>query len=52
MRSAGSPNCIAIRYVFFGALERAKYGPEAQGRLDQLLTVAYSRGGTTIYLVE
>jgi len=41
-----------IRYVFFGALERAKYGPETQGRLDTLVTVAYSRGGTTIYLVD
>lgn len=41
-----------IRYVFFGTLERAKYGPEAQERLDRLLPVAYSRGGTTIYLVE
>ena len=41
-----------IRYVFFGTLERAKYGPEAQDRLDRLLPVAYSRGGTTIYLVE
>jgi len=41
-----------IRYVFYGTLERAKYGPEAQERLDRLLPVAYSRGGTTIYLVE
>jgi uncharacterized membrane protein len=41
-----------VRYVFFGTLERAKYGPEAQSRLDRLLPVAYSRGGTTIYLVE
>jgi uncharacterized membrane protein len=39
-----------IRYVFFGTLERAKYGPDAQARLDRLLPVAYSRGGTTIYL--
>ena len=38
-----------IRYVFFGTLERAKYGQEAQSRLDRLLPVAYSRGGTTIY---
>lgn len=41
-----------VKYVFFGALERAKYGAEAQDRLDRLLPVAYSRGGTTIYLVE
>jgi YYY domain-containing protein len=41
-----------VRYVFFGALERAKYGAEAQNRLDRLLPVAYSRFGTTIYLVE
>jgi YYY domain-containing protein len=38
-----------IRYVFFGNLEREKYGAGAQGRLDRLLPVAYSRGGTTIY---
>jgi uncharacterized membrane protein len=41
-----------VRYVFFGSLERAKYGPDVQGRLDGLLPVAYSRAGTTIYLVE
>jgi YYY domain-containing protein len=41
-----------VRYVFFGDLERAKYGPEAQARLDRLLTAVYSRGGTTIYTVE
>jgi uncharacterized membrane protein len=41
-----------VRYVFFGTLERAKYGAEAQNRLDRLLAVAYSRAGTTIYLVE
>jgi YYY domain-containing protein len=41
-----------VRYVFFGSLERAKYGPDAQHRLDRLLPVAYSRAGTTIYLVE
>jgi YYY domain-containing protein len=41
-----------VRYVFFGSLERAKYGPEAQSRLDRLLPVAYSRAGTTIYIVE
>jgi YYY domain-containing protein len=41
-----------VRYVFFGTLERAKYGPDAQTRLDSLLPVAYSRAGTTIYLVE
>jgi YYY domain-containing protein len=41
-----------VGYVFFGNLERAKYGPEAQSRLDKLLPVAYSRGGTTIYRVE
>ena len=41
-----------VRYVFFGSLERAKYGPDAQNRLDGLLPVAYSRAGTTIYLVE
>jgi uncharacterized membrane protein len=40
-----------VRYVFFGTLERAKYGPDAQGRLDRLLPVAYSRSGTTIYRV-
>jgi YYY domain-containing protein len=40
-----------VRYVFFGTLERAKYGPEAQGRLDRLLPVVYSRSGTTIYMV-
>lgn len=36
-------------YVFFGSLERTKYGAESQSRLDTLLPVAYSRGGTTIY---
>ncbi|MCC7370420.1 MAG: hypothetical protein IT306_18495 [Chloroflexi bacterium] len=41
-----------VRYVFFGDLERAKYGGEAQARLDRLLTAAYSRGGTTVYVVE
>jgi uncharacterized membrane protein len=41
-----------VKYVFFGSLERAKYGPETQGRLDRLLTTAYSRGGTTVYSVE
>jgi YYY domain-containing protein len=41
-----------VRYVFFGTLERAKYGPDAQGRLDRLLPVAFSRSGTTVYLVE
>jgi YYY domain-containing protein len=41
-----------VRYVFFGTLERANYGAEAQTRLDRLLPVAYSRSGTTIYLVE
>jgi uncharacterized membrane protein len=40
-----------VRYVFFGSLERAKYGPDAQARLDRLLPVAYSRSGTTIYVV-
>jgi hypothetical protein len=38
--------------VFFGSLERAKYGGEAQVRLDRLLTAVYSRSGTTIYMVE
>jgi YYY domain-containing protein len=41
-----------VRYVFFGTLERTKYGPEAQARLDRLLPVAYSRAGTTIYSLE
>jgi uncharacterized membrane protein len=41
-----------VKYVFFGNLERAKYGSEAQARLDRLLPVAYSRGGTTIFAVE
>jgi YYY domain-containing protein len=40
-----------VRYVFFGSLERAKYGDEAQARLDRMLTAVYSRGGTTIYAV-
>ncbi|MDP8921789.1 MAG: DUF2298 domain-containing protein [Chloroflexota bacterium] len=39
------------RYLFFGALERDKYGPDAQARLDSLLPVAFSGGGTTIYLL-
>jgi uncharacterized membrane protein len=38
-----------IQYLFFGNLERDKYGADAQGRLDRMLPVAYSRGGTTIY---
>jgi uncharacterized membrane protein len=38
-----------IQYVFFGTLERAKYGQEVQARLDRLLPPVYSRGGTTIY---
>jgi uncharacterized membrane protein len=41
-----------IRYVFFGTLERAKYGGDAQGRLDRLLPVVFSRAGTTIYQME
>jgi YYY domain-containing protein len=41
-----------VKYVFFGTLERTKYGPEAQARLDRLLPVLYSRSGTTIYGVE
>jgi uncharacterized membrane protein len=41
-----------VKYVFFGNLERTKYGPEAQARLDRLLPVLYSRSGTTIYGVE
>lgn len=39
------------RYLFFGTLERNKYGPEAQVRLDALLPVAFNRGGTSIYLL-
>jgi YYY domain-containing protein len=38
-----------FQYVFFGTLERAKYGADAQARLDRLMPVAYSRNGTTIY---
>lgn len=41
-----------VSYVFFGDLERAKYGGEAQARLDRMLTAVYSRSGTTIYTVE
>lgn len=41
-----------VKYVFFGNLERTKYGPDAQARLDRLLPVLYSRSGTTIYGVE
>jgi YYY domain-containing protein len=41
-----------VRYVFFGNLERTKYGSDAQARLDKLLTSVYSRDGTTIYAVE
>ena len=41
-----------VLYVFFGDLERAKYGGEAQARLDRMFTAVYSRSGTTIYMVE
>jgi len=41
-----------VQYVFFGTLERTKYGPDAQARLDRLLPVVYSRAGTTIYALE
>ncbi|MGE3909798.1 MAG: DUF2298 domain-containing protein [Chloroflexota bacterium] len=41
-----------VRYVFFGNLERAKYGADAQTRLDRMFPPAFSRSGTTIYLVE
>ena len=41
-----------VQYVFFGSLERAKYGGDAQARLDRHLTAVYSRSGTTIYMVE
>ena len=37
------------RYLFFGSLERNKYGPEAQARLDSRLPIAFNRGGTTVY---
>jgi YYY domain-containing protein len=41
-----------VTYVFFGSLERSKYGPEAQARLDKMLAPVFSRAGTTIYRVE
>jgi uncharacterized membrane protein len=41
-----------VQYVFFGSLERSKYGPEAQARLDKMLAPVFSRSGTTIYRVE
>jgi YYY domain-containing protein len=41
-----------VQYVFFGNLERTKYGADAQARLDRLFSVVYSRAGTTIYRLE
>ncbi|MCC6175468.1 MAG: hypothetical protein IT305_09225 [Chloroflexi bacterium] len=40
---------FGARYIFFGTLERAKYGAEAQARLDKMLPVAFTRGGASIY---
>jgi YYY domain-containing protein len=39
------------RYLFFGSLERDRYGPEAQQRLSRLLRPVYGQGGTSIFLV-
>ena len=41
----------AARFLFFGSLERDRYGTEAQERLGRLLPVAFTRGGTTVYSV-
>jgi YYY domain-containing protein len=40
------------RYLFFGSLERERYGAETQQRLNQLLPVAFARGTTAIYLLS
>jgi uncharacterized membrane protein len=37
------------RYVFFGALERERYGPETRQRLGAFLSVAFARGDTVVY---
>lgn len=37
------------RYLFFGTLERDRYGLEAEQRLGNLLAVAFARGGTTVF---
>lgn len=39
------------RYLFFGSLERDRYGDEAGQRLGRLLTPAYARGGTIVFNV-
>jgi YYY domain-containing protein len=39
------------RYLFFGALERDRYGDEAVQRLGRFLTPAFARGGTLIFNV-
>lgn len=36
-------------YVFFGELERQRYGSEARERLGRLLPTAFARGGTVVY---
>jgi uncharacterized membrane protein len=41
-----------VRYVFYGELERRRYGeldPERRQRFAQLLGIAYDNGGTTIF---
>jgi YYY domain-containing protein len=39
------------RYLFFGSLERERYGANAERRLSGLLPVAFVRGGTVVYLL-
>ena len=39
------------RYVFFGGLERDRYGPETRQRLGTFLSVAFARGETVVYAV-
>lgn len=40
-----------VRYVFFGALERQKYGQQAEERLRQWLVPVFHRPGAAIYAV-
>jgi len=36
-------------YLFFGSLERAQYGNEAQARLARLVPTVFSQAGTAVY---
>ena len=44
-------NRYRARFLFFGSLERERYGQEAGERLGRLLQAVYASGGTTVYAV-